>query len=578
MKKFFLVVGNFLSILALLIWLVPVTAHADFYQNRLIDDSVFDNSNSMNATQIDDFLNGFPNSCISTNSGFDSRLPTGYSPSGGFTYGDFVSAGQVISTSAQVYGINPKVLITTLQKEQSLVEGGAGYCNNGDEHKYAAAAGYGCPDSGSVYSYTGVSLYRRNGSERTSTGSTCVNSSSKAGFSQQVIRAAWLLKFGQQRSLGNIGWSVVFGSWDNSDDPQSCYGGPMTQGYRQVCPSGPTNYYDGYTSIDGTAVHMDTGGTAALYWYTPHFHGNQNFVSLYEGWFGSTRFMISSPPTVETSGNGKINLFARGQDSKLYEKWFNGSWIDYWNNLGGDQVSSTLGAVSWGNGHMDLFETRSDGGIRHKWYLPDGNGWRGWENLGKPAGVSKLSPPTVESSRNGQISLFARGSDGRLWERWYDNGQWNSSGWNNLGGDQVSSKPTAVSFGNGHMDLFETTSDGSIRHRWYVPDGKGWRYWDYLGKPNGTSLNSPAAVESSGYGKINLFVRGSDGRLWEKWFADGHWNSGWNNLGGSKVSSAPTAVSFGNGHMDLFETTSDGTVRHRWYVPDGNGWRDWEYL
>jgi len=85
-----------------------------------------------------------------------------------------------------------------------------------------------------------------------------------------------------------MNWAVCEWKLDNSDDPQSCYGGPVTQGYRQVCPSGATTFYDGYRTIDGAAVHMDTGATASLYWYTPHFHGNQNFVSIFEGWFGSS--------------------------------------------------------------------------------------------------------------------------------------------------------------------------------------------------------------------------------------------------------------------------------------------------
>jgi hypothetical protein len=259
-----------------------------FTPSLLMDDDIF-SINSMNASQIDSWLNAnFPNSCISPNSGFEARLPTGYSPSGGFNFGGFVTAGAVISTAAQVYGINPQVLLVTLQKEQSLVSGGVGYCNNGDENKYTAAVGYGCPDGGTVYSWSGVSLYRRNGVERTVTGSTCVNDAAKAGFSQQVIRAAWLLKFGQQRSLGNTNWAVISGNWDNSDDPPTCYGGPMTQGTFRRCQSSTPVFFDGYTTIDSSATHMDTGATAALYWYTPHFHGNQNFVSLFETWFGGT--------------------------------------------------------------------------------------------------------------------------------------------------------------------------------------------------------------------------------------------------------------------------------------------------
>lgn len=289
MKKL-MFLGSFLLTVVIVASSLGV-AKAEFNKDSIIGDNVFNDTGAMSDTQIDAFLNGFSASCISTNSGFAAKQPTGYTPSAGFTYGDYVSAGKVIYSAAKTYGLNPQVLIVTLEKEQSLVTGRndfSGYCNNGDEHKYAAAVGYGCPDSLEGYSYTGVSLYRRNGVVRTSTGATCVNSKDKAGFSQQVIRAAWLLKFGQQRSLGNMGWAVIQGTWNNSDDPQMCYGGPMTRGNFQVCPSGSTIYYDGYRTIDGVSTFMGTGATAALYWYTPHFHGNELFVYFFEKWFGST--------------------------------------------------------------------------------------------------------------------------------------------------------------------------------------------------------------------------------------------------------------------------------------------------
>jgi|GEM_PF-1347360 len=286
----------------------PQASAAYFNQNRIIDDVIFDNSSSMTAAEINNFLNSFPDSCISPNSGFAAILPTGYNPTAGFQYGGYVSAGEVIKQAAIVYGINPQVLIAILQKEQSLVIGGAGYCENGDAHKYAAAVGYGCPDGGTRYSYTGLSLYRRSSTVVSSVCPTCVNSAAKAGFSQQVIRAAWLLKFGEQRSKGNINWAVVYGSWDNSDDPQSCYSGPMTEGVYVICPSGAGVYYGGITNIDGVAVHMDSGATAALYWYTPHFHGNQMFNDLFTGWFGNTTL----PSAFKSPSSGAVYMLVNG--------------------------------------------------------------------------------------------------------------------------------------------------------------------------------------------------------------------------------------------------------------------------
>ncbi len=266
----------------------PVSAQFD--PNNIIDDSVFDNYNSMSASEIDSFLNNnFPNSCISTNNGFAAPLPTGYSPSTGFTFGADASAGNIIYTSAQAYQINPQVLIATLEKEQSLVSGSNG-CST---LQYTGAMGNDCPDGGSTYNYSGFELYSIKGVAVTSVNGTCVDTQASAGFSEQVITAAWKLKFFEQRSDGNVGWAIINSQWDNSDDPSTCFYPYMTAGYRQGAETGSTacttpTYYDGYATIDGTSVFISNGATGALYTYTPHFPGNENFVNIFTQWFGPT--------------------------------------------------------------------------------------------------------------------------------------------------------------------------------------------------------------------------------------------------------------------------------------------------
>jgi hypothetical protein len=310
---------------ALFIFSLVGSASADsFTANSIIDDALFNNTQTMSANQINSWLNSNfgSTSCISTDHGFSAPDPTGYTPSGGFTYGGNVSAGQVIADASQAYSINPQVLLTTLQKEQTLVSGAAG-CST---LRYTGAAGYGCPDGGTTYNYSGLDLYTINGVSTTSVTGTCVNSAQKAGFSQQVIHAAWLLKFGEERSEGNINWDVQLtnapqpgDNWDNSDDPQSCYGGPMTQGTWQICPSGATTFYDGYTTIDGTAVHMDDGATAALYWYTPHFPGNENFFNIFTGWFGSTHYLEPAGGLVELGNqSGKLYFVSLDNSTRYY--------------------------------------------------------------------------------------------------------------------------------------------------------------------------------------------------------------------------------------------------------------------
>ena len=264
----------------------PKHTGAYFNQNDIIDDWLFDSASMMSAAQIDAFLNGFSGSCISSNNGFKAPDVTGYSPSTRFVYGADVTAGTVIYSAAQAYGLNPQVILTTLEKEQSLVRGSAG-CSS---LRYVGAMGNDCPDSGPPggYNYSGFELYSLNGTAVTSVSGTCVNKDTSVGFSKQVIWATWKLKFWKERSEGHTSWAVVKPGWDNSDDIPLCYNYDMTQGYLARCPGGPVVYYEGFKTVDGTTVHLDNGATAALYIYTPHFHGNQLFVSIFEGWFGST--------------------------------------------------------------------------------------------------------------------------------------------------------------------------------------------------------------------------------------------------------------------------------------------------
>jgi hypothetical protein len=280
--------------------------------NNLIDDGVFDKSSSMSAAQIDSWLNGFANSCISPNSGFTAPDPTGYSPDanfvdGHYSYGSAVTAGRVVYDAAVAHGINPQVLLTKLQNEEQLVDGSAG-C---PDWRFASATGYSCTDGGAYggnYSYTGADpyangavlvtpLYYRNGVAHNSISGSCVQKNVKAGFSQQVVHAAWFLSVYRHKAEGDVGWASVHGSWNHCEDNNSCptnfniparwscYSGPMTQGDYKLCTSDTTtHFFDGYTPIDGVSVHIDNGGTAVLYYYTPHL---QSFNSIFTNYFGS---------------------------------------------------------------------------------------------------------------------------------------------------------------------------------------------------------------------------------------------------------------------------------------------------
>ncbi len=291
------------AILSIVLLAFPLVTSAQYNPNDLIDTGQFDNYNAMSASQIDSFLNNnFGSaSCISTSAGFTAPDVTGYSSTTNqFSYGPPVSAGTVIYHAAQIYGINPQVLLATMQKEESLLNGAATSWGPGcSAPNFASAMGYGCFDSNTTvfsYSYPGqllTPLYYINGNPVDSVSQTCVSSAQDVGFSEQLITAAWLLRFSEQRAVGNTSWNVQLtnypypgDTWDNSNDPTTSYSGFMTQGIWARVSGGATAYYDGYATIDNTSVYMSNGPTAALYTYTPHLAGNSDFDNIFELYFG----------------------------------------------------------------------------------------------------------------------------------------------------------------------------------------------------------------------------------------------------------------------------------------------------
>lgn len=343
MKKMLLLPALlFLSLVLAL--LSPFSASAAFNQNNIMADNVFSNSSTMNAGQIDAFLNSFPSSCISTNRGFSSPNVTGYNPSQGFLYGSNVSAGTVIANASQAYDLNPQVILATLQKEQSLVSGNAGcYYDTPATQTPCPDPPYGGdPNNGCVTAcqHAGGCVYVALGYDCPY---YCVPNST--GFSKQIIKAAWKLKFVQERSVGNYNWNIQKPGWDNSDDPLTSYDGYMTQGNLKRNSSSSTVFYDGYRPVNSNSltVHLGSGATASLYSYTPFTSGNTNFVNIFEGWFGSTQSNVpfawsyegqwayvdsgrtqsfTSIPTTTPGGKVYVRVKARNMGNQTWDQSF----------------------------------------------------------------------------------------------------------------------------------------------------------------------------------------------------------------------------------------------------------------
>ncbi|GGL66009.1 hypothetical protein GCM10009706_00580 [Curtobacterium citreum] len=234
---------------------------SQFDAGNIISDAEFYNGGGMSESAIQSFLNAQIGTCSSSsclNVGRYSLNSHGADAMcSAVTGGSSLSAAQIIARVGAACGINPKVIIVTLQKEQALVNGGT--ARNPSAGILARAMGYACPDSangGCDPAYSGVG--------------------------NQVYWASW-----QWKRYGNPAGTSNYFTWFAPD------------GNRSV-------QYNPSASCGTKTVYIQNKATAALYYYTPYTpnqaalnnlygtgdscsaYGNRNFWRLYSDWFGST--------------------------------------------------------------------------------------------------------------------------------------------------------------------------------------------------------------------------------------------------------------------------------------------------
>lgn len=138
-------------------------------------------------------------------------------------------SAEIIFDAAQRNGINPRVILVMLQKEQSLIDD-----EDPSSDQLDWAMGYGICDSCN-YETDAAQRFR--------------------GFAKQVNSATLQLIEGYMADLAAYGRTV-------------------------------TGFGPGIAAnIDDGLIVFSNAATAALYTYTPHTHGNSNFAKLWQRWF-----------------------------------------------------------------------------------------------------------------------------------------------------------------------------------------------------------------------------------------------------------------------------------------------------
>jgi LysM repeat protein len=262
-----------LGLIGLVAIQAPAANAADssrFDPGLIISDSVFYDFGTMTQIEIQRFL--------------ESKVPTCKANDGGPTcLRDYVmdtpekagedgkcapmpaktnqKASQIIYDIARACGINPRVLIVFLQKEQGLIQ-----ATNPTAYMYKAALGYGCPDSdpaicGKVH--TGL-------------------------FNQLYKGAGQLQWYGDER--GSYTYLKVGRTANILYNPSSSCGKKPVL-IKSIATSA-LYYYTPYTPNDAALKNLyGTGDSCSAY-------GNRNFWRFYTDWFGSTiggGFLLKGP-------------------------------------------------------------------------------------------------------------------------------------------------------------------------------------------------------------------------------------------------------------------------------------------
>ncbi len=304
-------------------------------------------------------------------------------------------------------------------------------------------------------------------------------------------------------------------------------------------------------------------------------------------------FPDGAPVAAVTRSDNNIDLFICDSDGRVYTAWWRkgDGWSSAddgrWSSIGGTLPASVpVTAITRSNNDIDLYATGNDGRVYTAWWR-DGDGWSSaddgrWSSIGGalPAGAPVAA---VSRSRN-DIDLYATGNDGRVYTSWWRDGDgWSSADdgrWSSIGGAfPRDARVTAITRSRNDIDLYATGSDGRVYTSWWR-DGDGWSSaddgrWSSIGGafPDG----APVAAVTRSDKNIDLFATGNDGRVYTAWWRDGAgWSSAddgrWSSIGGVfPPGAAVTAITRSNNDIDLYATGNDGRVYTAWWR-DGAGW------
>ncbi|MEY2420426.1 MAG: hypothetical protein QOI95_493 [Acidimicrobiaceae bacterium] len=223
----------------------------------------------------------------------------------------------------------------------------------------------------------------------------------------------------------------------------------------------------------------------------------------------------------------------------------------------------------------------SDGSV---WYVARGQNslvhvrfqaaqWRPPQRV-RPDGVLRSGPAAAAVRGFGRVDSFVLGTDNAVyWTSYQGTG---FSSWTALGappGGAVG-EPAAVSWAPGRLDLFVRGADSKLWQRFSTNGGTSWSLWQQP-VPDGLLAASPA-VAAWAADRLDVFVTGTDGQVYQRFWDGTVWSSAWLPRGNPSTGSAqgaPAAASWAPGRVDVFVRGADSRLWQTFW--DGTKWSAW---
>lgn len=282
--------------------------------------------------------------------------------------------------------------------------------------------------------------------------------------------------------------------------------------------------------------------------------------SLWSPWASLGGKIVGAPAVVSPTST-TVDIYARGTDNKLWQKFWDGSnWNGWFPVIPGDTFSlaSSPSVCSFGPNHRDVYVRGEDGAVYHLWWDGVAKKWNGW----LPVGGKIVGDPAVVSLSPNMVDVYARGTDNKLWQTFWDGSKW--SGWFPvIPGDTfaLASSPAVYSSGPNHRDVYAQGQDGAAYQLWWDGVAKKWNGWFPLG---GKVTAKPAAL-SRKPNQVDVFVRGADNLLWHRWWSGSPWSDWVAHEDGFTLGSALAVTSRAAEHVDLYVRGTDGSVWQKWW-------------